>query len=144
MCKRERLCGLARAHDRWKITFNSPKIFSFGKARNWLHETRQLLKHKTFPKKFRVFVRMPNWVGDVVISVPVLRTLKSSRPDVELMLLCQLQFVELLSQLNLAERFITLPEKNANDFSKFSNTESFTRMFIVFSQIPCVAMLRRT
>jgi ADP-heptose:LPS heptosyltransferase len=120
LCASESACAdWLWAHDRWKITFNNPRILSLGKSRNWLHETKQLLEYKTFPKKFRVFVRMPNWLGDVVMAIPVLRALKTSRPDVELTLLCQPQFIELLSKLNLAERFIELPEKNSGYFFKF-------------------------
>jgi ADP-heptose:LPS heptosyltransferase/lauroyl/myristoyl acyltransferase len=99
------------AHDRWKFTFSRPNIFSIENSRSWLSETKQLLNYKTFPKKMRIFIRMPNWLGDVVMAIPVIRALKISRPDIELTMICQPRFVEFLDKLNLAERFIELPEK---------------------------------
>jgi ADP-heptose:LPS heptosyltransferase/lauroyl/myristoyl acyltransferase len=120
LCASESACAdWLWAHDRWKVTFNRPNILSLDKSRNWLPETRRLLKYKTFPKKLKVFVRMPNWLGDVVMAIPVLRTLKDSRPDMELTLLCQPQFVELLRQLGFAEKFIELPKKGMGYFFKF-------------------------
>jgi ADP-heptose:LPS heptosyltransferase len=120
LCASESACAdWLWAHDRWKITFNNPKILSLNRARSWLPETKRLLGHKVFPKKLKIFVRLPNWLGDVVMAIPVLRTLKSSRPDVELTLLCQPQFIEMLTKLDLAEHFIPLPEKNGRYFFKF-------------------------
>jgi ADP-heptose:LPS heptosyltransferase/lauroyl/myristoyl acyltransferase len=120
LCASESACAdWLWAHDRWKVAFNKPNILSLDKSRSWLPETKRLLKYKAFPKKLKVFVRMPNWLGDVVMSIPVLRTLRDSRPDMELTLLCQPQFVELLDQLGLAGNFIALPKKNVGYFFTF-------------------------
>ncbi|MDR0715348.1 MAG: hypothetical protein LBF25_00985 [Puniceicoccales bacterium] len=120
LCASESACAdWLWPHNHWKVTFAKPRILSLDGTRNWLRETKQLLKYKTFPKKFKVFVRMPNWLGDIVMAIPVLRALKNSRPDMELTLLCQPRFMELLSQLNFVEHFIPLPEKGTWYFFKF-------------------------
>jgi ADP-heptose:LPS heptosyltransferase/lauroyl/myristoyl acyltransferase len=107
------------AHDRWKITFNKRRLLSIDGTRSWLPETKQSLRYKTFKKNLRIFVRMPNWLGDVVMAIPVLRALKTSRPDIELTLLCQKQFIEFLENLGIADHIIALPEKGFEYFFKF-------------------------
>jgi lauroyl/myristoyl acyltransferase/ADP-heptose:LPS heptosyltransferase len=120
LCASESACAdWLWAHDRWKITFDKPNILSINKSRSWLRSGKQSHKRKAFPKNLRVFVRMPNWLGDIVMAIPVLRALKNSRPDVGLTLLCQPQFVELLSQLGLAEEFIALPKRGMGYFFQF-------------------------
>ena len=61
-------------------------------------------------------VRLPNWLGDVVMSVPILRELKRCRPDIEVTILCQGQYVDLLEHLNLADQYIVLPDKGIKYF----------------------------
>lgn len=107
------------AHDRWKITNNKKILFSINKTRNWLTETKQFFNYREFPKTFRVFVRLPNWLGDIVMAVPVLRELRRCRPDIELTFLCKGQFIDLLKKLNLADHYITLPHKGFKYFFNF-------------------------
>ncbi len=104
------------AHDRWKTSFNKKALFSINKNRNWLDETKQLFNYKELPKTFRIFVRLPNWLGDIVMTIPILRELKRCRPDVDITFLCQEQYIELLKHLNLADHYITLPHKGIKYF----------------------------
>lgn len=104
------------AHNRWKTTSDKRFLFSVRKTRNWLEETKQFFDYKTFPKTFRIFVRLPNWLGDVVMSVPILRELRRCRPDVEVTIFCQTQYVDLLERLNLADNYIQLPNKRTKYF----------------------------
>ena len=36
------------------------------------------------PRKTRLWVRVPNWLGDVVMVVPILRAIRRGRPDFEI------------------------------------------------------------
>ena len=38
---------------------------------------------------------MPNWLGDFVMAIPLIKAIQAGRPDVEITLLCQEQFVGL-------------------------------------------------
>lgn len=46
------------------------------------------------PKK--ILVRMPNWIGDLVMGIPVLKDLKEKFPQAELTAMCRASFVDLL------------------------------------------------
>ena len=42
---------------------------------------------KTPPKK--IVVRMPNWLGDLVMATPVLKDLRDRFPEAEITAMCQ-------------------------------------------------------
>lgn len=112
LCSEDQICSdWLWAHNRWKITSNKKNLFSINKNRNWLEETRQFFAYDQFPKTFRVFIRLPNWLGDVVMAIPILRELERCRPDIEVTVLCQKHFIDFLEKLNLADHIIALPNK---------------------------------
>ncbi len=59
----------------------------------------------------RFVIRMPNWLGDVVMALPLVRALRAGRPDAHVTLLAKKAFVPLLESLGVAERVIALPGK---------------------------------
>ena len=90
-------------HARWK-TQNIPKQHLRLRAkRSNLPETENM------PKKTKFVIRMPNWLGDVVMSLPHLRALRQARPDAEITLLCLPAFLPLLEDLAIADRLHPLP-----------------------------------
>jgi lauroyl/myristoyl acyltransferase/ADP-heptose:LPS heptosyltransferase len=106
------------AHDRWKVAVGDAKNLVKRRCK-WLAQSQRYLNIKPDADaivNFRVTVRMPNWLGDVIMAVAVLRTLKHYRPDMELILICQEQFVDFLTGLKIADRVAQLPEKNFKYF----------------------------
>lgn len=99
------------AHERWKTQQN----FRFHLRHRHKRENLPL----TIPQTTRIFVRMPNWLGDVVMTFPLLDAIRRGRPDSSLTLLAKPAYEELLLNLGLADRFIALPQ----EFSKSSYTE---------------------
>jgi ADP-heptose:LPS heptosyltransferase len=71
------------------------------------------------PHRTRIFVRLPNWLGDVVMVLPLLRALRSSRPDAEITLLAKKQFLPLLESWAIADRVQALPPRGAGYFFNF-------------------------
>jgi len=57
----------------------------------------------------RMLVDLPNWLGDVVMVLPLLRALRTSRPDAQITLLAQAPFCPLLELSGLADRVRPLP-----------------------------------
>jgi heptosyltransferase-2 len=54
-------------------------------------------------------IRVPNWLGDLVLAIPVLRALRAARPEDHLSLLCPCHFSGLLKALKIADEIIPLP-----------------------------------
>ena len=103
------------AHDRWKIAKCDIRKRS-RKDRDWMQESLSYNALQEQPKKLSITVRMPNWLGDVVMGIPALRMLRSFRNDIELTLLCPSQFAEFLQSLGIADNIQILPKKGVSYF----------------------------
>jgi len=88
------------AHARWKNQDKPDRRLRLEAKRNLL--TADSLKDNTHGT--RIWVRLPNWLGDVVMLIPLLRALRASRPDVQLTLIGKAAFAPLFEGLSLAER----------------------------------------
>lgn len=122
------------AHDRWRNQDMPEKRFRLEAKRNLLAEecvaagvpadrsestagaeTRRF----ALPRRTRIFVRLPNWLGDVVMALPLLRALRVSRPDAEVTLLARKPFLPLLESWSVADRVIALPPQGIGYFFSF-------------------------
>ena len=72
------------AHNRWKTPF--PNFL--------LSNSRRGCLEKGLTKRFKVVVRSPNWLGDAVMSVPAIRSIRRGRPDLELTVLAPAKLSE--------------------------------------------------
>lgn len=106
-------------HDRWRHQDSPERRFRLQNKRNALPETMAYYKWDTLPRKTRFWLRLPNWLGDVVMALPLIRALRQGRPDAEITLLARKQFVPLLQKCGLAERIIGLPEKGDAGYFRF-------------------------
>ncbi len=88
-------------HRRWKVLDRPREVLGFA--------GREVLQKSWSEKKTRIFVRLPNWLGDVVMALPMLRALRASRPDVHITYLSRSAYIPLLNKFPLADRFIGLP-----------------------------------
>lgn len=59
----------------------------------------------------RILIRLPNWLGDVVMALPVIRGIQNKYPDAKISLLGLPQFATLLESLEVQYPFIPLPKK---------------------------------
>lgn len=120
------------AHDRWKIANGDIRKRS-RKDRDWMRESLSYSGFKERPKKLGITVRMPNWLGDVVMAIPALRMLRSSRNDIELTLLCPAQFASFLASLEIADNIQTLPQKGILYFyDVWKMRNSFPDIYVSF------------
>ena len=100
-------------HDRWRHQDDPRKRFCLYSGKDLLEETAAFYKWDALPKKTRYWIRMPNWLGDIIMAIPLIKALRLSRPDAELTLLSQKHFIPLLEKFDIAERYIALPRKQA-------------------------------
>lgn len=99
-------------HNRWKTQSIHPERFKINTKK--LDFDLSTLEHKT-----RFWFRMPNWLGDVIMALPLIRAVKKGRPDAEITLLVQKPLVPLIQKLNIADKIIELPKKNWKYFFFF-------------------------
>lgn len=71
------------------------------------------------PRNTRVWVRLPNWLGDAVMAAPLLRAVRESRPDAEITLLARPAFAPLLESFGLADRIVPLPPRGPGYLARF-------------------------
>lgn len=98
-------------HNRWK-TLNRPQRV--------LGLNHQKILEVPKERKTKIFVRMPNWLGDVVMALPSLRALRDSRPDAEITLFARSGYLPLLNKLAVADRCLGIPVKPLESFKFFA------------------------
>jgi len=98
-------------HDRWRNQDMPHLRYRLEAKRNLLSEELAARGTKVLPRRTRIFVRLPNWLGDVVMAAPLLRALRVSRPDAELTFIAKAPFLPLLRAWGLADELIALPPR---------------------------------
>ncbi len=72
----------------------------------------------------KICIRMPNWLGDFVMALPLLRSIKENHPQAQLTLIAKPQFKELIELFPVFDEFIALP---SGAFSCFRELYSMGR-----------------
>ena len=93
------------SHGKWKTQDHPTKIFQLSSRRNNLPNKEKI------PRKMKLWIRMPNWLGDIVMSIPLIKAVERGRPDAEISLLCQPQYKPFLEFIGVGHRVISLPQK---------------------------------
>jgi ADP-heptose:LPS heptosyltransferase/lauroyl/myristoyl acyltransferase len=76
-------------HRRWKTQCEPSKRFCITQKRNCLQATMDFYKRDRMPRETRVWIRMPNWLGDCIMTYPILCALRKARPDFSIHLVAQ-------------------------------------------------------
>lgn len=108
------------AHDRWKNQDIPSMRLRLEAKRDLLAADLRARGAGRLPRNTRVWVRLPNWLGDVVMAAPLLRAVRESRPDAEITLLARPAFVPLLESLRLGDRTIPLPPRGPGYLARFA------------------------
>ncbi len=106
-------------HDRWRNQDMPHLRYRLEAKRNLLVNELAARKTTALPRRTRVFVRLPNWLGDVVMAVPLLRALQASRPDAAITLIAKGAFLPLLRTWNLADDYLALPPRGLRGLGFF-------------------------
>lgn len=106
-------------HSRWRTQDEPQARFRLEMRKSILPETLSFYDKEALDLTYRLWVRLPNWLGDVVMALPLLRALKEGRPDVELTLIGQAPVLELLEKLEIGHKYVPLPKRSWSYFSKF-------------------------
>ena len=94
------------AHGKWKVHYYPEVRFN-------LSSRRSFLKPNNIPRSgSRMVIRLPNWLGDVVMSLPIIRALREARPDMYFIILGRSMFKEFIEKLNLSEMYQVVDWEN--------------------------------
>ena len=91
------------SHGKWKVHYYPDERFNLNSKRT-LISSADIKNSGT-----KLLVRMPNWLGDVMMALPLIRAIRHARPDMSITLLCQPKYSSLLKALNLDAIIMELP-----------------------------------
>ncbi len=106
-------------HNRWRHQDVPEKRFRLEAKRNSLPADLSARNLAVLPRRTRIWIRLPNWLGDVVMAVPLLRALRVSRPDAEITVIAKAPFLPLLHALKIADKTQALPARGFGYFAHF-------------------------
>ncbi len=134
-------------HNRWR-TQDKPEGRLCLRARRTLLDAEMKFRGwAQLPRKTRIFVRLPNWLGDVVMALPLLRALRTSRPDAELTLIGKAAFRPLAEAAGVADHYEALPPRGLGYWLHFRNLRrSYPDVYLLFTNSfrgDCEAWLTR-
>jgi len=107
------------SHSRWRNQDIPSKRLRLEAKRNLLKLDLKSRGWTELPRSTRIYVRLPNWLGDVVMAIPLLRALRASRPDAELTLVGKSQFRSLVEAAGVADRYEPLPKRGLGYWRHF-------------------------
>lgn len=117
------------SHGKWKINNLIHEIFLLQEKFN------EFQFESKSEHSIQIFIRMPNWLGDLVMALPIICAIRKGRPDARLSLLCKSTYVDLLNSLEVADKVYALPSSKGLKYFKD----------ICFLNLgPCDAMLMLT
>ncbi|MDR2812800.1 MAG: hypothetical protein LBB05_03385 [Puniceicoccales bacterium] len=101
----ETCCDWLWTHNRWH---------THDQKHNWLNlsQKRCAIDFARLAKKVKIFIRMPNWLGDVIMAIPLVKAVYRARPDAQITLLVRSHFVQFLENLHLADCVLPLAQKS--------------------------------
>lgn len=107
------------AHDRWRNQDMPARRLRLEAKRNLLSADLAARGLTAPPRRTRIWIRLPNWLGDVVMALPLLRAIRLSRPDAELTLVGRRQFLPLVATWGIADRVHALPPRGRGYWRHF-------------------------
>jgi ADP-heptose:LPS heptosyltransferase/lauroyl/myristoyl acyltransferase len=122
------------AHARWRNQDIPQRRLRLEAKRNLLTVDLAARGLTALPRRTRIWIRVPNWLGDVVMALPLLRAIRASRPDAELTLVAKKQFLPLLSAWGVADHLHALPPRGAGYWWHFRQLRhEYVDVWILFT-----------
>ncbi|HZZ57959.1 MAG TPA: glycosyltransferase family 9 protein [Opitutaceae bacterium] len=111
-------------HDRWRHQDVPTRRFRLESRRDLLAQDCSARGLSALPRRTRFWIRLPNWLGDVMMAAPLLRALRRSRPDAEITVFGRAGFAPLVAAWDFVDAFEPLPARGARYFAAFLRLRS--------------------
>ncbi len=105
-------------HRRWKTQCKPEYRFQINQKRNCLPETLRYFKWDQLPRRIPVWVRLPNWLGDCVMTYPILTALRKARPDFYLHAVVKPSLAPFIQRYFPFDAIHCLPQKEGFEYWK--------------------------
>ena len=86
------------SHSKWKTKYYPHVKFGLASKRKNLPSV--------LPRKLVFIVRMPNWLGDIMMAIPTLSIISKARRDVRFIIVCKPQYKPLLEYLGVGDEIV--------------------------------------
>lgn len=122
------------AHERWKNQDIPSKRLRLEAKRDLLAQDLAARGLAQPLRRTRLWIRLPNWLGDVVMVLPLLRAIRAGRPDAEITLVGKSAFHPLLERWAIADRLEPLPPRGWGYFPHFwSRRRAYPDFYLLFT-----------
>lgn len=106
--------------QRWKAQTRPSKRLNLQSRKDYTQAYLQFSRQKKLSQSTRLWIRLPNWLGDCIMALPLLRVLSKARPDAKLVFIVSHAFIPFLKAIALADSFIALPDKKNGHYPYFA------------------------
>jgi heptosyltransferase II len=122
------------AHDRWRNQDMPARRLRLEAKRDLLAADLAARGLPALPRRTRIWIRLPNWLGDVIMALPLLRAIRVSRPDAKIVLVGKKSFLPLLEIAGLADHFHPLPPSGRGYFAHFRRLQAeYPDLWLLFT-----------
>ena len=106
-------------HNRWEAQNHHSQNLNLQFPNSLLNETKEFYNWESVPKQNRIWLRMPDHLGELIKWIPFIKAIRISREDAEITLLSYRKFNPLLEALQVADNIICIPKRNTRYYQKF-------------------------
>ena len=114
-------------HGKWKI--NNVPIEFFSLQNKFLNLD---FVDRTFASK--LIIRVPNWLGDIVMCLPLIRAIRGQRPDLHITIVCKKEYADWLDSLGFSDSLLKINPVSFSYLKKFYNLRNqYPDAYLVFT-----------
>lgn len=105
--------------NRWNAQDHISQNLNLEHPKSLVAECKEFYHWESIPRNNRIWLRMPNHLGDCVKWLPFVRAIRKSRSDAEVTLLTHRRFTHLIDAFQVADKVLAIPRRSSRYFDKF-------------------------